>query len=254
MTDTDIEAFWEYGDPEGSETRFRAALASTAGDERLELLTQIARTYSLRKRFDEAHGLLDEVERALPGAGARPHVRYRLERGRTFNSAGATEQARALFVSAWEEAEAAGLEGLAVDAAHMLAITDTGTPGGVAWGRRGLDLARASEDPKARALIPALLNNLAWDLHDMGHFDEALPWFEDAQAAWTARGKPKQIQAAKWAVARCLRSLGRHAEALAILYALESEHAADGTTDPSVTEEIAGNVAALGGAETASNE
>jgi hypothetical protein len=84
----DIEAFWEYSDPAGSAERFRAALASAAGDERLELLTQIARTYSLRKHFDEAHRLLDEVERELPGAGARAHVRYRLERGRTFNSAG----------------------------------------------------------------------------------------------------------------------------------------------------------------------
>jgi tetratricopeptide (TPR) repeat protein len=246
MAETDIEAFWEYGDPAGSEARFRAALVSAAGDERLELLTQIARTYSLRKRFDEAHALLDEVERELPGAasespkgGVRPHVRYRLERGRTFNSSGATEQARALFVSAWEEAEAAGLEGLAVDAAHMVAITHAGTPDGVAWGRRGLELARASEDPKARALIPALLNNLAWDLHDMGRFSEALPWFEEAQAEWTARGKPKQIQAARWAVARCLRSLGRTAEALAILHALEAEHAAAGTSDPSIAEELA---------------
>jgi len=49
-------------------------------------------------------------------------VRYLLERGRTFNSAGEKDRARPLFVQAWEIAGAAGLEGLAVDAAHMVPI------------------------------------------------------------------------------------------------------------------------------------
>ena len=48
----DIDSFWEYSDPAASEARFRAALSSAQGDDRLELLTQIARTYSLRQRFD----------------------------------------------------------------------------------------------------------------------------------------------------------------------------------------------------------
>ena len=49
----EIESFWEYSDPAGSEARFRAALENSQGDERLEILTQVARTYSLRKRFDD---------------------------------------------------------------------------------------------------------------------------------------------------------------------------------------------------------
>src|SRR5215470_8493249 len=76
----DIDALWEYGDPAASETRFRTALAASQGDARLELLTQIARTYSLRRRFDESHRMLDEVEPALASAGPAPHVRYLLER------------------------------------------------------------------------------------------------------------------------------------------------------------------------------
>ena len=58
----DIDSFWEYSDPAASEGRFRAALSSAQGDERLELLTQIARTYGLRQRFDEAHEILRELE------------------------------------------------------------------------------------------------------------------------------------------------------------------------------------------------
>jgi tetratricopeptide (TPR) repeat protein len=242
----DIDSFWEYSDPALSEERFRTALGLAEGDERLELLTQIARTYSLRKRFDQAHEVLNEVEQQLTLAGPRPRVRCLLERGRTFNSSGEKERARLLFVQAWEQALAAHQEGLAADAAHMVAITYSGSADAIAWNQRGLVVARASQDAKARALIPAMLNNSAWDLHDMGRFTEALPLFEEAQAEWLARGQPKQIQKAKWAVAHCLRSLGRYDEALTIQRTLEAEHKAAGTVDGYVFEEIAENLAALG--------
>ena len=242
----DIDSFWEYTDPAASEERFRAALSSAQGDVRLELLTQIARALSLQQRFDEAHEVLDDVERQLPKAGPRPHVRYLLERGRTFNSSGEKEKARALFIEAWRQARAAHLEGLAVDAAHMVAITYGGTPEAFDWNQRGLAIARVSQDPKARSLIPAMLNNSAWDLHDAGRFNEALPLFEEAQAEWIARSKPEQIQIARWAVARCLRSLGRHDEALTIQHILEAEHAAADSADGYVFEEIAENLGALG--------
>jgi tetratricopeptide (TPR) repeat protein len=241
----DIDAFWEYSEPALSEARFRDALASAQGDVRLELLTQVARTFSLRRRFGEAHAVLDDVAAQLADAGPRPQVRYLLERGRTFNSSGAPEPARRLFEEAWEQAQAAGLQGLAVDAAHMVAITYAGTPEAIAWNQRGLAIARGSQDPKARALIPAMLNNSAWDLHALGRYAEALPLFEEAQAAWTARGQPEQIQIARWSVARGLRSLGRHEEALAIQQALATEHAAAGSVDGYVFEEIAENLAAL---------
>ncbi len=93
---SDIESFWEYTDPAASEERFRAALTSAQSDFRLKLLTQIARTFSLRRRFDEAHELLNDVEKQLAGAEARPNVRYLLVRGRTFNSNGEKESARTL--------------------------------------------------------------------------------------------------------------------------------------------------------------
>src|SRR3954464_6309362 len=101
----DIDAFWEYTDPATSEYRFRTALTSAHGDERLELLTQIARTYGLRQRFSEAHDVLNQVEEQLIRAGPRPRVRYLLERGRTFNASGDAETARVLFVEAWELAQ-----------------------------------------------------------------------------------------------------------------------------------------------------
>ena len=187
----DIDSYWEYTNPAVSEKRFRTALSSAQGDVHLELLTQIARTFSLRQRFDEAHEVLNGVEK-------------------------------------------------------QLAITYAGMPEAIDWNQRGLVIARTSQDAKARALIPAMLNNSAWDLHEMGRFREALPLFEEAQAEWVARGKPEQIRIAKWAVARCFRSLGRYDEALTIQRALEAEHMAVDSVDGYVFEEIAENLAALG--------
>jgi tetratricopeptide (TPR) repeat protein len=242
----DIDSFWEYSEPAVSEARFRAALSTVEGDLRLELLTQIARTYGMRGRFDEAHALLDQVEGQLSKAGPRPRLRCLLERGRAFNSSGAREKGRVLFIEAWGRAQAAHLDGLAVDAAHMAAISCAGSREAIEWTRNGLELARASQDPKARALIPAMLNNGAWDLHDMGRLNEALAMFKEAQAAWEAEGKPAQIRVAKWALGRCLRSMRRYGEALAIQRALEIEHVAAGSVDGFVFEEIAENLTALG--------
>ena len=237
----DVDTYWEYSDPAASETRFREALGSARGEERLEILTQVARSLGLRKRFDEASKVLDDIEHEAGGAGPRVRARYELERGRVYNSSGHAAEARSRFLSAWETASQAREEGLAVDAAHMVAITFQGTEEALDWNSKGLAIARGSRDPKAQSLVPAMLNNSAWDLHSMKRYDEALARFREAEAAWTERGKAQQVHVAKWSVARCLRSLGRHDEALAILGALEEEGRAAGKPDPYVDEEIAAN-------------
>lgn len=247
----DIDALWEYADPAVSESRFVQALAETGGDDQLELLSQIARTFSLRGRFAEAHERLDQLEAQLSLAGERPKVRYYLERGRTHNSADELEMARYFFAQAWELASQAGFVGLAVDAAHMLAISYGGDQQALSWNQRGLELARTSDDPKAQALIPAMLNNAAWDLHERGEFVEALALFKEAEQAWLQRERPRQIQIARWSVARCLRSLGEYQSALALQQALAADLQAAGITDGYVFEEIGENLAALGEHEAA---
>jgi len=246
----DIDSYWEYSDRGASEVRFRSALEQAQGDDRLELQTQIARTYSLRRDFTQAHKLLDEVEAQLDSAGPAPRVRYLLERGRSFNSAGDKERAKPLFIQAWEIASVNGLDGLAVDAAHMVPIVVGGAEG-AQWTRRGVELARRSSDAKARALLPALLNNHAWNLHDEARYAEALPVFREAEAAWLATAKQPQGRIARWSVARCLRSLGRFEEALAIQRALEQEWAAAGSADGYVFEELAELLDATGKPEEA---
>jgi tetratricopeptide (TPR) repeat protein len=95
-------------------------------------------------------------------------------------------------------------------------------------------------------MLPALLNNHAWNLHDEGRYAEALPVFREAEAAWLATGKQPQGRIARWSVARCLRSLGRFDEALTIQRNLEKEWAAAGSVDGYVLEELAELLEATG--------
>jgi hypothetical protein len=118
----DFDQWWDYDEPAETERKFHALLdrAKASGDAsyHAQLLTQIARAQGLQRSFDQAH-------RTLALLGGRAHIRYLLERGRVFNSSKHAEQARPLFVEAWELARIAGEDSCAVDAAHMIAITET---------------------------------------------------------------------------------------------------------------------------------
>lgn len=244
----DIEAIWNYDDPDGSERRFRAALEDASDpDERAEIETQIARTMSLRRRFDDAHTLLDALEPRLDGLGLRPRVRYLLERGRTFNSSQNASQARALFEEAYALGLAAHEEFLAADAAHMIAIASSGDEA-ISWNLRTIELAKSAADPRAKKWIASAGNNLGWSYHDLGRYEEALEQF---QAALEARqgGPIENILIARWCVARAYRSLGRLDEALALQLELAEEREKLEKPGEYVFEEIAECLYALGRTE-----
>lgn len=232
-----ILELWDFADPAKSESRFRDALATASGDWRLELQTQIARTYSLRQRYPEAHRLLDEIEPQLATAGLKPRLRYFLERGRTYNSAGDKAAARPLFIQAWELGRAGGEEDLAIDAAHMVAIVDGGEKA-LDWNRRALAMAENARDPAARRWKASLLNNMGVELKELGRYDEALSAFQGALQAYEERGDPRNIRIARWMVGNTLRLMGRHDEALAIQLALQRELTVAGEVDPYVDEEL----------------
>jgi tetratricopeptide (TPR) repeat protein len=250
-----FDDLWDYDDPAATEERFREILprleAAKEDSLVLQLRTQIARTMSLRRRFDEAHALLDDVAARLDEARPVVRVRYLLERGRTLNSAGRSSDAQPLFVDAWEVARACGEDGLAVDAAHMVAIVESGDES-VRWNEIALMLARTSSDPRARRWRGSLLNNLGWTHHGRGEYERARALFEEALEARVAEGKPAEIDVARWCVARSLRSLGRLDEALARQRELLSDMKAAGRNrDGFVFEEIAECLLALGRANEA---
>ncbi|MEO5930639.1 MAG: hypothetical protein ABIR47_11955, partial [Candidatus Kapaibacterium sp.] len=122
-----FDRLWNYQKPDETEQRFREILraAPQGTPYHVELLTQIARTQSLQRKFAEAHAILDEAAALLTPEMRRARIRYLLERGRTFNSAGQKERALPLFVEAWEIGRETGEDNLAIDAAHMVAIAGT---------------------------------------------------------------------------------------------------------------------------------
>lgn len=235
----DFDRLWDYNNPAETEQRFRSFLRQmTDPSRRVELLTQIARAQGLQRRFEAAHATLDEIEPMLTPDHARPTIRYLLERGRVFNSSRQPEQASPLFRRAWEQARAAGEDFSAIDAAHMLAISEPPEQQ-LEWNLAALRLVEATSEPRARSWRVSLYNNIGWTYHDQGRYDKALACFEKALRCRQESGDQPAIRIARWCIARCLRSLGRVAEALAILRELEVEHAAIGETSGYVYEELA---------------
>lgn len=246
----DFDDLWNYGDPAGTEARFRQILAETADDAdpayRAELLTQIARAQGLQHNFDGAHHTLDSAEMEADPGLERARVRILLERGRVFNSAGEPDEARAPFTEALQRADQAGEDALAIDALHMLAIIDPPEQA-LRWNRQALARAESSPDAKARRWRASLYNNLGWTYHDALHdYPGALDLFEKALAARLEQGDADAIRVARWCVARALRSLGRFEEALAIQRVLAQQHTQNGTQDGYVDEEIGECLLALG--------
>jgi len=248
-----IDSLWDYNDPRGSEERFRAvwSTAQNSGDTayEAELITQLARTLGLQLKFDAAHALLDSVQPLLPAAGSRARVRYLLERGRTWNSSGSKERACEFFTDAWETASEHELWGLAVDAAHMVAIAQP--EAAFEWNLRALELALQTDDPDARRWRGSLYNNLGWTCFERTQYDSALAYFEEALACRIEQGKPADVLVARWCVAKCRRVLGQLEVALAEQLRLERDTQAAGAPDGFVLEEIAECLWSLGRTEEA---
>jgi tetratricopeptide (TPR) repeat protein len=237
----DLAALWDFSQPAVSEGRFRAALADAAGEDALVVRTQLARSLGLQRRFDESAAELDAVAATEPDAAAAtdltPTVRayLYLERGRLANSSGHADAAAPHFLRALDEAEAAGLDHLSVDAAHMMAIVAPGEAQ-IEWARRALAIAEASADPRARGWVGSVTHNLGWTLHDLGRYEEALAYFERALAFREQQGDAELVRVARWTVGRALRSLGRHEEALAIQRALVGSGPEDGYVEEELGE------------------
>lgn len=239
----DYYDLWDYGDPKATEARFRDGGDPTDA----ELQSQIARTLGLQGRFDEGHTLLDQVQ---PSATGRALAACLVERGRLLRSGGDPVASKPVFERSFQVAVEAGAEDIAVDVAHMLAIVGDGDEK-VQWALRGIRMAESSSNVRARMLLGALHNNLGWEYHERGEFEAALAQFARGQAVREQFGQVPQARIARWTVARALRSLRRHEEALTILRALDAEHAAANSDDPYVSAEIAENLVATGHLEEA---
>jgi tetratricopeptide (TPR) repeat protein len=243
----DVAPLWDYDKPEVSERRFRAALATAAGDDVLIIQTQIARTFGLRGEFAQAREVLRSIEHDIAAAGPEARARYALELGRTYASAThpqdqqtveSKQQARTCFERALAIARTAELDALAIDAIHMLAFVDTAPSDQLKWAQQALSVVEASSQPAAKKWEASIRNNMGYALHQLGRYDAALDQFERAVELRKREGDPASTRVAYWMVAWTLRAMGRNDEALAIQLRLEQEADAAGAPDPYVYEEL----------------
>jgi tetratricopeptide (TPR) repeat protein len=243
----DLAPLWDFNQPELSEQRFRAALATASPDDALILQTQIARTYGLRGDFVRAQEILKSIEPQLAAAGAEVRVRYEIEFGRTLASAkhlddsqtpAVKEQARTRYLRALELAKADRLDALAIDAVHMLAFVDTAPTDQLKWGEEALAISLASSQPAARKWEASVRNNIGYALHQLKRYDEALAQFRQAVVLRERADDAEATRAAHWMVGWTLRALNRADEALEIQLRLELECEAAGVPDPYVFDEL----------------
>lgn len=240
-----FDRLWNYQEVSGTRGRFEALLDEAESgwplDLHLQLLTQIARTFSLQSQFDEAHGLLDEVESALPEGNSVASIRYSLERGRTFNSNQKPERARRMFLQAWEMSNELEQAGYAVDAAHMLGILESGQAS-LEWSHQAMQVAEACDDPSVKGWLGPLYNNTGWTHHENGDFDQAMELWTKAEAWHQEFGSPRTQSVARWTLARCERSLGNCEKALRLQLELLAETGANRDGTGYTREEIAENL------------
>ena len=226
-----LALLWDFGDPAFSGERFAlfSKRAIDAGFDELAAManTQLARSFGLQRKFDEGFTLIDSIKQDHPEASGELLVRLGLERGRLLNSSGKRSESATEFIAAWEEARKAGLDGLAVDAAHMLGIVLEGLDG-MDWNERALELAVASDQPPANKWKGSLFNNMGWSYHEAGNYQRAIELFEQALELRVEEGKPDLIRIARWCIGRCFRSLGKLDVALSIQRSLEKDPNADG--------------------------
>ena len=222
----DFDALWDYNDPAGTEVKFRELLpgAKESGDKSYyaQLLTQIARTEGLQRKFEEAHQTLDTVEAMLTDELIVARIRYLLERGRVYNSSGKPDKSKPLFLKAWELGVVKGEDFYAIDAAHMLGIVEPPEKQ-LEWAGKAMELAEKSTDQRARNWLGPLYNNTGWSYHDLGQYDRALELFEKSLRFREEKNDEEGIRIAKWTIARTYRSLGRIEEALQMQKKLEQE-------------------------------
>lgn len=243
-----IDRLWDFSDPALSEARFRAAADDTTqtAHVRAAMATQLARAIGIQGRADDAFAVLDAVEEGarrveggeVPDAEladaelAEVRARVSLERGRILVAAERTTEAVASLTRAVREAARAGSAFLALDAVHMLALTDAGHER--EWAEQGFELLAADRDPRVLRWGVALHNNLGWSLLDAGDAAGALAQFELAVDAADRFGTAEQQHVTRWSVGRALRAVGRADEALA----LQRELARSRPEDPYVAAEI----------------
>ncbi|MEA2096545.1 MAG: tetratricopeptide repeat protein [Candidatus Cloacimonadota bacterium] len=216
-----FDAMWDYQHPDSTEIVFTEILkglkdsteSSYDAEYHAELLTQIARTQGLQGKFNQAHTTLDSVKNMLTDNMKTAFIRYLLERGRVFNTSGEWEISKPILLKAYEFGVENDLDIYTLDAAHMMGIVEPPDKQ-LGWSLKALKIAEETSDTNCKGWLGPLYNNIGWTFHDLKEYDQALSFFQKGYDWRLSVDDEQGARIAKWAIGRCLRSLGKNDEAL----------------------------------------
>jgi tetratricopeptide (TPR) repeat protein len=154
------------------------------------------------------------------------------------------------FEGALTVAQEAGLEYLAIDAAHMLGIVEQEEIA-IRWNEAAIDMAEEAADDRARGWLGPLYNNLAWTYNDAGEHEQALALFEKDIRLRESLDQEFEASIARWSKAKTLRLLGRTSEALEIQQSLVEHPDRKGKSAEGYTHEEIGECLIVLGQEEA---
>ncbi len=226
----DFNTHWNYNDPQSTNTAFMNIKIKIDNrelpyekDYYAKLLTQIARTQELQRKFSEAHEILDSADSLIiPQEHPVAWICYLLERGRVYNSSGKKDKALPYFLDAWKWGNDNKQDIYAIDAAHMLGIA-TKPEAQLDWNLKALELTERTLDKKAKGWLGPLYNNIGWTYHDQGDYEKALDMFQKGLNWREQVGDTLGAMIARWTVGRTYRSLRDFDKALAIQLNQERE-------------------------------
>jgi tetratricopeptide (TPR) repeat protein len=217
----DVDGYWASHDLIKTEAAIRQALPSDLNGPwnsvALSAITQLVRVLNLQGKSSEAKEMLDlarkQVQYAEPQTRMRTEIRLLLEEGRHFCMAMMPAKAQGPFSRAWKMASDSGEVFLTIESAVMLSVSQPPKYQNE-WLQRALDLAAKTDDEQAKLWLAQLHLMDGWHAFDFRRFEDALRAFQLALARPRGHGEMTDVILIKWCIARCLRALGRVAEAL----------------------------------------
>ncbi|WEM43710.1 hypothetical protein PTW35_07995 [Photobacterium sp. DA100] len=159
----DYMALWNDDNPELTAATYFSMLnmAASSADKTFlsELLSQISRTFVVRKDFEQARYYLGQAEVYLDDAEPRARAYFLREKARLYSQTQQREEATGLLIEAWQIADQQQYEQLAIETALDLSddnISHLNQVDRVHWRKIAKQLSASAQDERAKIWV---LNN-----------------------------------------------------------------------------------------------
>lgn len=243
----DIDGFWNSDDLPTTETRIRDRLnQESSNDEKLKLLTLLAKALALQSKLPEAGATL-LLAKELFGKGptlSKNELRWLIEQGRFYGLSMNPTQSIPSYEKAWTESQKSKDTYCSIEAAVMMSVSQPPKYQNQ-WLTQALKLAEASDEKDCKLWLPQLYAMSGWHAFDFRKFDEALGFFKRAAELIQDAEPSSGTLGIRWGLGRVLRALSKNQEALEIQRSIMADLESVGLKNGHVFLEVAENLQTL---------